>query len=62
MLAALTTALDLLGLALLVLAAAVLAAQWSLPAALAVAGVGLLATSWLVDRRAAPPTPGKGKR
>jgi len=48
-----TTLLDLAGLLLLVAAAAVLVAAWSLPGALAVAGVGLLAASWLVDRRTA---------
>lgn len=48
-----TTLLDLAGLLLLVAAAAVFVAAWTIPGALAVAGVGFLSTSWLVDRRAA---------
>lgn len=58
----LTTVLDLLGFVLLVLAIALLVAQWSTPAALAAAGAGFLAVSWLVDRRAATPAPKKGAR
>lgn len=46
-----TTWLDLLGSLLLVLAVAVLVAQWSLPGALAAAGLLLLVLSWLIDRR-----------
>lgn len=47
----LTTWLDLLGMLLVIAAAAVWVATWSLPAALAVAGIGLLGVSWLVDWR-----------
>lgn len=50
-LALVTSVLDLVGLLLLVLAAAVLTAAWSLPGALAAAGVGVLAVSWLIDHR-----------
>lgn len=49
----LTTILDLIGLLLLVLALAVVG--WSMaapPAGIAAGGVGVLAVSWLVDRRA----------
>lgn len=51
MIGVLTSILDLLGLLLLVAAVAVLVGGWTLPGALGVAGVGLLAVSWLVDRR-----------
>lgn len=46
-----TTWLDLLGSLLLVLAVAVWVAQWTLPGALAAAGLLLLVLSWLIDRR-----------
>ena len=46
----LTSVLDLLGLLLLVAAAAVFVSEWSSPGALATAGVGLLLGSWLLDR------------
>ena len=46
-----TTALDLLGALLLVVALAVLVWPASVAGALACAGVGLLALSWLVDRK-----------
>lgn len=49
----LTTALDLVGALLLIVAAAVLVWPWSVAGALALAGVLLLALSWLADRRAA---------
>ena len=58
----LTTVLDLLGFVLLVLAIALLVAQWSTPAALAAAGAGFLAVSWYIDRRADGATPQKGER
>lgn len=46
-----TTLLDLLGIVLLLLAAALFVAAWSVPGALATAGAGLLVFSWLIDRR-----------
>ncbi|MEA5454481.1 hypothetical protein SPF06_07085 [Sinomonas sp. JGH33] len=52
----LTTVLDLLG-SLLVIAAAALAAaalagpEWGLAASLGTAGVGIIAASWVFDRR-----------
>lgn len=46
----LSTVLDLLGLLLLVVAAAVAVAPYTAPGALAVAGVGLLGVSWISDR------------
>lgn len=47
-----TSVLDLVGLLFLVAAAAVLVFTWtSLPGALAVGGAGLLAVSFLIDRR-----------
>lgn len=51
MIALLTSVLDLVGMLLLVIALAVLVGTWSLPGALAAAGVGVLVVSWLVDRR-----------
>lgn len=51
MLPSLTDVLDLIGLLLLVAAAAVLAWPVSAALALALAGVGVLVVSWLVDRR-----------
>lgn len=51
MLPSLTDVLDLVGLLLLVAAAAVLAWPVSAALALALAGVGVLVVSWLVDRR-----------
>ena len=47
----LTSLLDLCGALLLILAVAVLVAQFTLPGALAAAGGLLLAFSWLLDRR-----------
>ena len=47
-----TTVLDLVGALLLVVALAVLVWPWSAAGALAAAGVGVLAVSWLVDARA----------
>jgi len=47
-----TTALDLAGALLLVLAVAVLVWPWSVAGALAAAGGLLLVLSWLVDKRA----------
>lgn len=46
-----TTGLDLAGLLLIVLAAALAVASVSVPAAVAVAGVLLLTVSWLLTRR-----------
>ena len=46
-----TTWLDLLGSLLLVLAVAVLIAEWTIPGALAAAGAMLIVLSWLIDRR-----------
>lgn len=47
-----TTMLDLLGLALIVLAAALVAGMFFFPASFAVAGAGVLIISWLCDRKA----------
>lgn len=47
----LTTLLDLAGALLLVLGIALAVALWFVPAGVAVAGIGLLGTSWLIDRR-----------
>ena len=47
----LTSILDLIGAVLIVLAVATFVAIWSIPGALAAAGVGVLATSWLIDRK-----------
>lgn len=47
----LTSWLDLLGILLVVAAAALAVGLWFLPAGVAVAGVGLLIASWLIDRR-----------
>ncbi len=47
----LTTVFDLLAVLLLVAAAALWVAQYSIPGALAVAAVLLLLASWLVDQR-----------
>lgn len=49
-----TTSLDLVGLLLLVAALSVLIWPYTVPGALAAAGVGLLAVRWLVDRVAGP--------
>ena len=46
-----TSALDLLGALLVVVAVALFVAVWSVPAALLVAGVLVLFLSWIVDRR-----------
>ena len=48
-----TTALDLLGSLLVILAAALVVAVWSLPGALATAGALLLLLSLLVDWKGA---------
>jgi hypothetical protein len=48
----LTDVLDLIGLLGLVAAAAIAVAPFTLPGAVAVAGAGVLAVSWLFDRRA----------
>lgn len=47
-----TDILDLLGLLLIVVALALAAGLFFLPAAFAVAGAGVLVVSWLVDRKA----------
>lgn len=47
----LTTLLDLVGVLLLVLGIALAVAFWFVPAGVAAAGIGLLGTSWLIDRR-----------
>ncbi|TQL58538.1 hypothetical protein FB461_1953 [Rarobacter faecitabidus] len=44
-----TTVLDLLGAVLIVIALALAAGAWWTPAGVFVAGVGLVAVSWLVD-------------
>lgn len=49
-----TTALELLGGLLIIAAAAVWAAAVALPLALAVAGVGMVAFSWLLTNPTAP--------
>lgn len=49
-----TTGLELLGGLLIIAAAAVWAAAVALPLALAVAGVGMVAFSWLLTNPAAP--------
>lgn len=46
-----TSLLDLLGVLLLVCALAWLVATWTIPGALATAGGGVLAVSWLIDWR-----------
>ena len=50
----LTTALDLIGALLIILAVAVLVWPWSVAGALALAGGGVLGLSWLADRKARP--------
>lgn len=52
-----TTVMELCALLLLIAAAAVAVAAWSLPAGLATAGLGLLVGSWLVERRSTPKGP-----
>lgn len=47
----LSTVLDLVGCLALLAGIVLFVAQWSLPGALGVSGVGLLALSWLVDRK-----------
>lgn len=47
----LTTALDLIGALLIILAVAVLVWPVSVAGALALAGVGVLLLSWLADRK-----------
>ncbi len=47
----LTSWLDLAGLLLLIVAAALFVAVWTVPGAVAVAGLGLLTGSWIIDRR-----------
>lgn len=49
----LTTLLDLIGALLVIAALAVFVATVTIAGGLAVAGVGLLALSWLIDRQAA---------
>jgi uncharacterized membrane protein YqgA involved in biofilm formation len=46
----LTTMLDLIGALLLIVALGLAVAAWSVPAALAAAGMSLLLLSWLVDK------------
>ncbi|WP_309129471.1 hypothetical protein [Microbacterium sp.] len=53
----LTTLLDLLGALLVIAALAAFVGTFTIAGGLGVAGVGLLALSWLIDRRAA----GRGK-
>lgn len=48
-----TSALDLVGAVLLILAAAWFIASWTIPGALAAAGVLVLLLSFLIDRRGA---------
>ncbi len=55
-----TTSLDLLGLLLLVAAVTVLVWPHTVPGALAVAGLGLLGTRWLIDRVGRAPEPDAG--
>lgn len=55
-----TTSLDLVGLLLLVAALTVLIWPYTVPGALAAAGVGILAVGWLIDRRAPAPVPDDG--
>ncbi len=50
---AITTVLDLVGLLLIVAAAALVVSFWSIPGAVGSAGAGVLAVSWLIDRRGA---------
>lgn len=50
----LTTALDLIGALLIILAVAVFVWPWSVAGALALAGAGVLGLSWLADRKARP--------
>lgn len=50
----LTTWLDLIGLLLIIVAAALAVGAFYLPAGVGVAGGGLLFGSWLIDRRRAP--------
>lgn len=52
-----TTGLELAGLLMLTAAAMALVLQWSLPGALAVGGVLLMASSALIVSRAAPAKP-----
>jgi CHASE2 domain-containing sensor protein len=47
----LTSWLDLAGILLVVVGAALAVALWFLPAGVALAGLGLLSASWLIDRR-----------
>ena len=47
----LSSVLDLLGLLCLIVAAALAVAPFSVAGAAAVAGLGLLAASWVIDRR-----------
>lgn len=46
-----TSVLDLLGVVLILLAIGLFVAQWTVPGALGVSGAGVLALSWLIDRR-----------
>ena len=49
-----TTVLDILGSLLVILAAALFVAAYSIPAAVALAGVLVLALSLIIDRKARP--------
>jgi hypothetical protein len=52
-----TDVMELCAVLLLILAAAVLVGQWTLPGALATAGVGLFFGSWLISRTSTPRGP-----
>jgi hypothetical protein len=47
----LSTVLDLVGCLALLAGIVLFVAQWTIPGALGVSGAGLLALSWLVDRK-----------
>lgn len=46
-----TSWLDLIGMLVVVAAVALAAGAWYLPGGVAIAGLGLLLVSWLIDRR-----------
>lgn len=50
----LTSWLDLIGILLIIAAAALAAGAYYMPAGVGIAGAGLLVASWLIDRRRAP--------
>ena len=50
----LTSWLDLIGLLLIIVAAALAVGAFYLPAGVGVSGAGLLLVSWLIDRRRSP--------